>query len=194
MLRLRGGAQRWSLAVVCALAGFAFGAWMDLFVLLNFAAERSVDSYLAISAVSLPFNVAHAIGNALLCLAFGPAFVRMLVRFRRRFSVELAPGTGTGGGARALPGVGSTAAVLALVVAAGLLVTPQADAAGGRGAALRYLERAQNPDGGFGGAPGQRSSQLMTGWAVIGLEAAGRNPLDARKRRQEPDRLHALAG
>ncbi len=184
LLRLRGVAQRWSLAVVCALAGFAFGAWMDLFVLLNFAAERSGDSYLAIATVSLPFNLAHAIGNALLALALGPAFVRMLDRYRRRFSVDWRPAPAAG--ARALPGAGSAAAVLALVIATGLLVAPQADAAGGRAAALRYLTRAQNSDGGFGGAPGQASGQLLTGWAVIGLEAAGRNPLDVRRGGRSP--------
>ena len=43
---------------------------------------------------------------------------------------------------------------------------------------VRYLERAQNRDGGFGAGPGQGSSQLITGWTVLGLEAAGRHPLD----------------
>jgi prenyltransferase beta subunit len=46
---------------------------------------------------------------------------------------------------------------------------------------VRYLERAQNRDGGFGGAPGQGSSHLITGWTALGLEAAGRNPLDVRR-------------
>jgi len=43
---------------------------------------------------------------------------------------------------------------------------------------VRWLERAQNDDGGFGGAPGQRSTQLHTGWAALGLAAAGRHPPD----------------
>jgi hypothetical protein len=51
---------------------------------------------------------------------------------------------------------------------------------------VRYLERAQNRDGGFGGAPGQPSSQLITGWTVIGLEAAGRHPLDVRSSGHDP--------
>jgi hypothetical protein len=46
--------------------------------------------------------------------------------------------------------------------------------------------RAQNADGGFGGARGQPSSQLLTGWTVIGLEAAGRNPLDVRRSGKSP--------
>lgn len=39
-----------------------------------------------------------------------------------------------------------------------------------------YLLAAQNRDGGFGGAPGQRSSTLYSGWAALGLAAKGRNP------------------
>ena len=41
-------------------------------------------------------------------------------------------------------------------------------------------------DGGFGGAPGQASSQLITGWTVLGLEAAGRHPLDVRRGGRTP--------
>ena len=41
---------------------------------------------------------------------------------------------------------------------------------------VRYLERAQNTDGGMGPAPGARSTQIHTAWAALGLAAAGRNP------------------
>ena len=41
--------------------------------------------------VSLPFNIAHAAGNFVFCLAFGPAFVRTLARFRARLSVHWRP-------------------------------------------------------------------------------------------------------
>ena len=51
---------------------------------------------------------------------------------------------------------------------------------------VRYLERAQNSDGGFGGAPRQASNQLITGWTVLGLEAAGRHPLDVRSGARTP--------
>ncbi len=43
--------------------------------------------------------------------------------------------------------------------------------------AVAYLQHAQNSDGGFGGAPGQHSSELYSAWVAIGLAAAGRNPL-----------------
>jgi prenyltransferase beta subunit len=40
-------------------------------------------------------------------------------------------------------------------------------------AAASYLLSAENADGGFGPAPGQPSSALFTGWAALGLAAAG---------------------
>ncbi|HTA98072.1 MAG TPA: prenyltransferase/squalene oxidase repeat-containing protein [Solirubrobacteraceae bacterium] len=43
--------------------------------------------------------------------------------------------------------------------------------------AVAYLQHAQNSDGGFGGAPGQHSSELYSAWVAIGLAAAGRDPL-----------------
>jgi hypothetical protein len=170
---------RRSLALACAAAGLAFGAWMDLFTFVNFSAERSSGSYLAISGVSLPFNLAHAIGNALLCLAFGPAFVRMLARFRRRLEVRWSPG---GKPLAAPSGIGAIVLVLCL----SLQVGAQPARAVRSSQALRYLERVQNRDGGFGGGPGQASGQLITGWATLGLEAAGRNPLDVKKGDRSP--------
>jgi energy-coupling factor transport system substrate-specific component len=167
---------RWPLALVCACAGFVFGAWMDLFTVLSFAAEHSLGSYFAVAGVSLPFNIAHAAGNFVLCLAFGPGFVRMLARFRRRLEV------------RWLPAAEFTTGAGLLLLALALLPPMQPPAAGAASdaGAVRYLERAQNEDGGFGAAPGQSSSQLITGWTALGLESGGRNPLDVRRGRHTP--------
>ena len=165
---------RWPLAFVCAAAGFAFGAWMDLFTVMSFTAERSVASYMTVAGVSFPFNLAHAIGNAALCLALGPAFVRMLVRFRRRLQVEC-------GLARADRGTGPRSVALAVLVLAG--TAGPARAADPRGPVPRPgPERRRR----LRGARGQPSSQLLTGWAAIGLEAAGRNPLDVRRGGTDP--------
>jgi hypothetical protein len=43
-------------------------------VMFGFGGEQSLDRYLAISARGLPFNIAHAAGNAALALVAGPAF------------------------------------------------------------------------------------------------------------------------
>ena len=45
-----------------------------------------------------------------------------------------------------------------------------------------YLLAAENRDGGFGAAPGQRSSTLYSGWAALGLAAAGHNPAAVSRR------------
>jgi len=42
----------------------------------------------------------------------------------------------------------------------------------------RSLLAAKNPDGGLGPAPGSASSPLYSGWAALGLAAAGDNPQD----------------
>jgi hypothetical protein len=41
---------------------------------------------------------------------------------------------------------------------------------------IRYLQEAQNPDGGFGGASGNESGQGFSAWVALALAAAGINP------------------
>ncbi len=166
---------RIGLAAWCAAAGFAYGALLDFSLMVTYGGEQSLDRFLALSARGIPFNVAHAAGNAALALVAGPAIVRMLVRYRRRFEFAW-------GGRRAV-----TACVLAaLLFAAPLLIGgPKAEGAAKR-SPVAWLAAAQNPDGGFGIAPGAPSSPVMTGWACLGLEASGRNPLDLRRDGQTP--------
>ena len=158
--------SRWWLALACGAAGLAFGAFMDVYQ-WTLTARQDLDSYVAVSASSLPYKAAHAIGNVIFCLVIGPAFVRALRRYRRRFEVRWAPA--------------AAAALAALGVAATLLAAPGVEAASPSGRAAAYLERAQNRDGGFAGAPRQSSNQLMTGWTALGLASAGRNPQDVRR-------------
>ena len=44
--------------------------------------------------------------------------------------------------------------------------------------AAAWLLSVQNGDGGFGASPDDDSGAEMTAWAMLGLEAAGDNPLD----------------
>ena len=158
--------SRLVLAAVCGLAGLAFGAWMDLYQ-LTLAAHQDLDTYLALSASSLPYNLAHAIGNVVFCLLIGPVFIRALRRYRRRLEVHWrAP-------------VGAAAATLLLALALGLPAA--AGAASPAERAERWLARTQNKDGGFGPVAGQSSSALFSGWAGLGLAAAGHNPRDLRR-------------
>jgi uncharacterized membrane protein len=175
---IKGG--RFGLAAVCAFAGFAYGALLDFSLMVTYGGEQSLDRFLAISARGVPFNIAHAAGNAALALVAGPAMVRMLLRYRRRFEfawkrdgrVAAPPAKG------AAPGAACLLAAL-LVAASAQLPGERANASdGGAGAGVAWLRGAENGDGGFGFARGEESSPAMTGWAVLGMEAAGVNPLD----------------
>ena len=164
--------SRVGLALACGAAGLAFGAFMDVYQ-WSFTYSNNPGSYLVVASTSLPYNLAHAIGNVAFCLLLGPAFVRALRRYRRRFEVRWP-----------VPGAAAAAPVAAMLVVAGtLLVAPSAEAASSSERAARYLLRAQNRDGGFGNAPRASSSGLMTGWAALGLGAARKNPRYVKRRR-----------
>ena len=91
----RRRANRWTLAIACALAGFAYGALLDLYTMVDYGGEQSLDRYLALSARALPFNLAHAAGNFAIALAAGPALVRMISRYRTRLEFNWAPAAST---------------------------------------------------------------------------------------------------
>jgi hypothetical protein len=164
---------RLALAGACAVAGLAFGAVMNLHMWVTYSGDHTTTQLAGYFATSLSFDVAHAVGNAVFCLAFGPAMVQALSRYRTRFEVTWLPA-----GAAA-----ASALVLALAVATWQGTGAAAAASDADSAAARtsegYLMRAQNDDGGWGAAPGDSSSQLYTGWTALGLAAAGRNPRDA---------------
>lgn len=157
--------SRLVLAAACGAAGLVFGAWMDVYQ-WTLGARQDLDSYLVVAGSSLPYNLAHAIGNVVFCLLIGPAFIRALTRYRRRLEVRWEPAP-----------VVAAGALLALLVA----LPATAGAATPAERAERYLVRAQNSDGGFGAAPGQASSPLYSGWTGLGLAAAGRNPRDVAR-------------
>ena len=133
------------------------------------AAEQDLGTWLAVSASSLPYNIAHVVGNVGFCLLIGPGLVRALARFRRRFEVRWAPAA-------------ASAAVLLVLLAA----PASASAASAASRAATWLERAQNTDGGFGSDRGSGSGQLFTGWASLGLAATGHNPRDVERRGRSP--------
>jgi energy-coupling factor transport system substrate-specific component len=162
---------RAGLAAACGFAGLAYGALLDLSVMVTYGGEQSLDRYLALSARGIPFNLAHAVGNVALALAAGPALVRMISRYRGRFEFTWREAT-------------AASASLLAALAIGL---PATDAQGrGVASASRWLEHAQNRGGGFGATPGAESSPAITGWAVLGLEGAGHNPLDLRRGGSSP--------
>jgi energy-coupling factor transport system substrate-specific component len=170
---------RLGLGLVCALAGLLYGALLDFSVMVTYGGEQSLDRYLALSGRGVPFNVAHAVGNFAIAFAAGPALVRMISRYRTRLEFTWRPSP-------ALPlAVLAVAASGAVLASAGPAAGAPAEASGA-GSARAYLERSQGADGGFAAAPGYRTNPAMTGWTMLGLEAAGRNPLDVRSGGRSP--------
>jgi len=82
---VRPRAGRFTLATVCALAGVAYGALLNFSLMATYGGDLSLQRFLVLESRAVPFDAAHAIGNATLALIAGPAMVRMLVRFRERF-------------------------------------------------------------------------------------------------------------
>jgi energy-coupling factor transport system substrate-specific component len=166
---------RWGLAFACGLAGLAYGALLDLSVMVTYGGEQSLDRYLALAARGIPFNLAHAAGNFAIAFVAGPALVRMIGRYRTRLEFRWRP---VGALPAALVAIAATAAMAA--------AAPSRAEAAGDGDAGRWLAGTQNADGGFAATPGAPSSPAMTGWAMLGLEAAGISPLDVRERGRTP--------
>jgi energy-coupling factor transport system substrate-specific component len=169
---------RLTLAAVCGFAGIAYGALMNFSLMATYGGDISLARFLALQSSAIPFDLAHAIGNVVIALIAGPAMVRMLVRFRQRFQWRV-------------PAVAATA-LAALLVATALPARAQA---ADPDRAARWLASAQNSDGGWGPSADRDSSAETTAWAMLGLAASGRNPLDvARGGRTPVDFLRANAG
>jgi energy-coupling factor transport system substrate-specific component len=158
-------AGRLSLAAVCGFAGFAYGLLLNFSLMATYGGDLSWQRFLALEARAVPFEIAHIGGNIAFALVAGPAMVRMLTRFRQRFQWRTP--------------AAATAVLAALLLLPALL--PGSARAAGTDEAANWLESAQNSDGGFGSSPGDESSAALTGWAMLGLEAAGRNPFDVSR-------------
>ena len=156
---------RWPLAIVCAVVGFGFTALQDVGDWVTYS-DHSLAQLGVYVGKGIGFDFVHAAGCVVFALAFGPALIHSLTRFRTRLNVTW--------------GTAAPLLVIALV-AASLAARPGLVGVGRAAAASTpagYLLAAQNADGGIGPAPGSASSALYSGWAALGLAAAGENPQD----------------
>ncbi|HEY2055270.1 MAG TPA: prenyltransferase/squalene oxidase repeat-containing protein [Solirubrobacterales bacterium] len=175
---------RLTLAAVCGLAAVGYGAILNFSLMATYGGTLSWEGFWILEGRAVPFEVAHAAGNVALALAAGPAMIRMLIRFRERFEWRRGEvGTVAPPGASPRGTIATTGRIAAILVAAlllGAFASTRAEAApkSGTEAAAAWLEGAQNSDGGWGEKAGAGSAQEMTGWAMLGLEAAGINPQD----------------
>ncbi len=180
---------RLGLALTCGLAGIAYGALLNFSLMATYGGDLSLERFGVLQARALPFDLAHAAGNVAFALIAGPAMVRMLTRFRERFEWgrgqrPAAPPAAGGGLGPGLRGAG-VAALLLVALVLGALAPARAGASEVSRAAA-WLQSAQNRDGGFGSSPEDESGAEMTAWAMLGLEAAGHNPLDLARRGRTP--------
>jgi energy-coupling factor transport system substrate-specific component len=84
----RGRLPRIATAVLLVLCAFFFGALTNLSTLTAAGGTPSLAQFGVTESAGLPFDVAHAVGNVVFFLAFGPAFVRVLQRYRARLEVR----------------------------------------------------------------------------------------------------------
>ncbi len=185
---------RFGLAAICGLAAVLYGALLNFSLMATYGGQLSWQAFVLYEGRAVPFEIAHVAGNVAFALIAGPAMLRMLIRFRERFEwrragagAERRDGEGPPSG-RLAPGLrGGAALGLVLLALAALSVAPAHAASGGEaGRAATWLRSVQNEDGGFPSSPGERSGAETTCWAMLGLEAAGINPLDVRKGGKTP--------
>ena len=80
--------NRWALAAVTAVLGFAFSATMDVWLWWGFF-PHTLPSLTATVGRGVWFDVAHAGGNVTIALAAGPELRRLLDRYRVRLRTEV---------------------------------------------------------------------------------------------------------
>ena len=148
---------RTGLALACATMALVAKEIMNVYT-WTLGAVHTPAAFLLIAGQGLPFDITDTLASFLFGFAFGPELARLLGRMRARMDVRWEP-------------AGAATVLLAVC----LLGAATAHASTSREVA--FLERSQDSNGGFGGAPGQHSSELYSAWAAIGLAAAGRNPL-----------------
>ncbi len=169
---------RLPLALFAALVGLAYGAFLDLSVMVSYGGEQSLERYLALSVRAIPFNIAHAAGNFVLMFVAGPALIRMLDRYRKRVEFRW--------GDHPLRSAAACLLLLLCLLGPTLVAPAPAEAVAGKAKAVEWMRAAQNADGGFGVSSDTESNVGMTGWAALGLAASGANPRDVKKAGSSP--------
>ncbi len=83
--------HRLALAGFGIACGFLFDWLLDVWSWSALGPGATAASFLSLVATGIPFDCAHAAGNAVLALVAGPTLVRMLERYARRLDATFAP-------------------------------------------------------------------------------------------------------
>jgi energy-coupling factor transport system substrate-specific component len=186
---------RIGIALACAVCALGAKEVMNLYT-WTLGASHTPAALLAVASAAMPFDVTDMVASFLFGLTFGPELARLLGRMRARMTVTWEPthppaatplgllvlvlvGIGVGGVATRAHGAPISRAST-LKGSASAIARPAATS-GAISRAVVFLRGAQKADGGFGGAKGQRSSELYSAWAAMGLAAAGRDPLGYKR-------------
>ncbi len=164
----RGRIGRLPLALVSFVLGFAFTALQDCGDWVTYS-DHSLAQLGVYVGRGVGFDFVHAAGCFGFAMAFGPALIRTLARFRTRIQV------------RWLPAPGACALLVTGLLVSVAALRPARALAHPRRSPVAFLRGAQNRDGGFGPAPGQPSDPMVSGWATLALADAGdRSPAAVR--------------
>jgi hypothetical protein len=185
---------RFGLALACAVMALVAKEIMNVYT-WTLGAAHTPAAFILIAGQGLPYDITDTVASFLFGFAFGPELARLLGRMRARMTIEWEPARPP-----TRPPV-ATPPLLLVLVCAGIALAALPPRARGASPfrtttavrlppvrahaatstaiarAVAYLQHAQDSDGGFGGAPGQHSSELYSAWAALGLAAAGRDPL-----------------
>jgi len=182
--------NRLGLALACAAAALMAKEIMNVYD-WSLAGIYTPAGLLASVVEGLPFDLTHTAATFVFGFAFGPELGRVLGRMRARMDVRW----------EAAAPVVSACVLLATIATIGLASARRAAAEPARVSSapslsreVSYLRASQQTDGGFGAAPGQRSTELYSAWAAMALVAAGqRPPAVTRDRHSVVDALRAEA-
>lgn len=189
---------RFGLALACAMMALVAKEIMNVYT-WTLGAVHTPAAFLLIAGGALPFDITDTVASFLFGFAFGPELARLLGRMRARMTIEWPPTHPPTHPAASAPPV---LLVLMCVGICAVALPTHARAAGRMSSssaprltpalahttagnaisrAVTFLQRSQDSNGGFGGAPGQRSSEIYSAWVAMGLAAAGRSPLSVTR-------------
>ncbi len=178
---------RVGLALSCAAMALVAKEIMNVYT-WTLGAVHTPAAFLLIAGGALPFDITDTVASFLFGFAFGPELARLLGRMRARMDVQWEPTSPPPAhqptGSAVHPPAGATVLLAAIALSSIAALGSWSATARASNATtasvspeISFLVRAQNSDGGFGGAPGEHSSELYSAWVAIGLAAAGRDPL-----------------